>query len=81
MGTTPFTSNRAGRRQAAGGGPRNYEATRSAADRIGVSEKTLRRWIAEGRLRGYRLGPRMLRVDADEVDALFEVVPTTDPAA
>ena len=57
-------------------GGRRYETLGDAAERIGVSEKTIRRWIAEGRLTGYRVGPRFLRVDVDEVDAMFQVVQT-----
>lgn len=36
----------------------------------GVSEKTVRRYIAEGRLTAYRVGLRSIRVDRDSVLAL-----------
>ena len=39
-----------------------------AADEYGVCTKTLRRWIAAGRITGYRFGPRMIRVDLDEIE-------------
>ncbi|WML64754.1 helix-turn-helix domain-containing protein [Rhodococcus sp. AH-ZY2] len=39
-----------------------------AADEYGVCTKTLRRWIADGRITGYRFGPRMIRVDLDEIE-------------
>ena len=55
---------------------RAYDRLSSAAPRAGVSERTLRRWIAEGRLAGYRVGPRLLRVHRAELDALFSAVPT-----
>lgn len=55
---------------------RAYDSLASAAERAGVSERTVRRWIADGRLAGYRVGPRLLRVDRAELDALFAVVPT-----
>lgn len=42
-----------------------------AAEQYGVSAKTLRRYISAGRVTGYRFGPRMLRVDIDELDALL----------
>lgn len=42
-----------------------------AADRYGVHSTTVRRWISDGRITGYRFGPRMIRVDLDEIDALF----------
>jgi excisionase family DNA binding protein len=34
-----------------------------------VSKTTVRRYIAQGRLRAIRVGPRMIRLDADEVAA------------
>jgi hypothetical protein len=33
--------------------------------------------IASGRLMGYRMGPRLLRVDLNELDNLLTPVPTT----
>lgn len=44
----------------------------SAAGLAGVSERTVRRCIEDGRLQGYKLaGTRILRVDKVEVDGLF----------
>ncbi len=40
------------------------------------AERTLRRYIASGRLTGYRVGPRLVRVDLNELDAnLRPIVP------
>jgi excisionase family DNA binding protein len=39
-----------------------------AAKYIGVTDRTLRRWIADGTLTGYRLGRKTVRVDLNEVD-------------
>lgn len=51
-----------------------------AAKRLGVDPVTLRRWGAQGRIHLYRIGPRFLRVDVDELDALVEIVNTAgDP--
>lgn len=36
----------------------------------GVNVKTVRRWIAAGRLIAHRVGPRLLRLDRDEVLSL-----------
>jgi excisionase family DNA binding protein len=36
---------------------RQYESVGDAAARVGVSTKTVRRWIASGQLAGYRIGP------------------------
>lgn len=41
-----------------------------AADRCGVCYRTIRRYIANGRLNAVRVGPRALRVDAAAVEAL-----------
>ena len=40
-----------------------------AGDYYGVSVKTVRRWIAAGRLEGYRVGPRLLRVRVESLDS------------
>lgn len=47
-----------------------------AADILALDEKTLRRYISAGRLTGYRVGPRAVRLDADEVDALARPIPS-----
>lgn len=39
-----------------------------AAATYGVSQTTIRRYIATGRLSAYRVGPRMIRLDADQVE-------------
>lgn len=39
--------------------------------------KTIRRRIADGTLTGYRAGPRMIRVDLNEVDQWLRPIPTT----
>jgi len=48
----------------------------AAANALGVSTRTVRRYIADGRLTGYRMGPRLIRVDMAEVDALLSPIPT-----
>ena len=45
-----------------------------AADRCGVSYRTFRRWISEGRINAVRVGPRLLKVSADDLEALFQPV-------
>ncbi len=57
---------------------RTYESLPSAAARTGISVKTLRRRIAEGVLPVYRCG-RIVRLDPDEVDGMFDRYPR--PAA
>lgn len=46
-----------------------------ASDILALDEKTLRRYVATGRLTGYRVGPRALRLDAAEIDALAQPLP------
>lgn len=53
---------------------RRYETLQSAAERLAVDTRTVRRWIAAGRLNAYRTGPRLIRVDIQEVDALLTPV-------
>lgn len=48
----------------------------AGAELMGTCNKTVRRYISAGRLTGYRLGPRMMRVDLDEVAALARAIPT-----
>jgi excisionase family DNA binding protein len=50
----------------------------AAAEKLGVSVDTVRRRIADGSLTAYRVGPRLLRVDSDDVDALATPVPTAE---
>lgn len=52
-----------------------------ASDRLALDPKTLRRYVAQGRLTGYRIGPRALRVDAEEVEALAQPIPTAGSVA
>ena len=54
-------------------GARRYASVADAATYIGVTDRTVRAMIADGRLRAYRgLGARVLRVDLDEVDRAME---------
>jgi excisionase family DNA binding protein len=48
----------------------------AAAAYADVSTRTLRRYIAQGRLTGYRVGPRLVKVDLDDVDRLAQPIPT-----
>jgi excisionase family DNA binding protein len=49
---------------------------KEAAEWYGVSERTLRRRIAEGVLPAFRVGPRSIRVTSDDVAALARPIPT-----
>lgn len=52
-----------------------------AQDRLGITDKTLRRYVAAGKLPAYRMGGRLLRFKAEDLDALMEPVPTAGTAA
>ncbi len=41
-----------------------------------VHTRTIRRWVADGHLVGYRMGPRLLRIDKDSLDAMLREIPT-----
>ncbi|MBX7434576.1 helix-turn-helix domain-containing protein [Mycobacterium sp. Y57] len=45
-----------------------------AAKNADVHPRTLRRWISEGRLTGYRVGPRLIKVDLNELEAFIQPV-------
>jgi len=48
--------------------PQNDFTIAQAARHKGVSQKTIRRWIASGILPAYRVGPRVVRIKADDLD-------------
>lgn len=51
----------------------------AAAAEYGVSTKTIRRRIADGHLRAYRMrGSTMIRIRRSDLDELFVQVPTTN---
>ncbi|MFE3000717.1 helix-turn-helix domain-containing protein [Nocardia sp. NPDC059246] len=41
-----------------------------AAKTVSVTERTVRNWISNGLLTGYRFGPKIIRVDREELLAL-----------
>lgn len=42
-----------------------------AAAELGVCDRTVRRYLASGRLKGYRVGGRLIRVDAAQLDSVL----------
>lgn len=74
------------RRGGTGRGPQPLTALRLVSLAAGaafadVSVRTLRRYIAQGRLTGYRVGPRLVKVDLSELEQLARPIPAarTDP--
>ncbi len=57
-------------------GTRQLVSLSAAAAYADVSTRTLRRYIAQGRLTGYRVGPRLVKVDLSELDQLARPIPT-----
>ena len=47
---------------------RRYAKLTEAAEDLGVTDRTIRTMIADGRLTGYRSGTRIVRVDLNELD-------------
>ena len=52
-----------------------------AATLLRVSKVTLQRWIKQGRLPAFRLGPRKLRIRRQDLDGLFTSVRVEPPSA
>lgn len=61
----PAGPNRAERR-------RRYAKIIEAAEYLGVTDRTIREMILDGRLTGYRNGARLVRVDLNELDARMQ---------
>lgn len=60
---------------------RTFMTLNAAAARFDCSQRTIRRMISNGELTGYRVGKRLVRVDAAEVDELARVIPTVRTVA
>lgn len=50
---------------------RRYASIAEAAEYISCNPATIRVMLADGRLTKYSLGPRVLRVDLNEIDAIM----------
>ena len=51
---------------------RRYATLKQAAEYLGVTDRTIRQMIADGRLTGFRNGPRLVRVDLNQLDAQMQ---------
>lgn len=60
---------------------RRWITQAEAAERLGVTDRTIRNLIARGELTGYRLGQRAIRLDVNEVDACLKPIPAVGGAA
>jgi excisionase family DNA binding protein len=60
------------RLQSINGNGRRYAKIAEAAEYLDVTTRTVHQMIADGRLTGYRSGPRLVRVDLNEIDAAMQ---------
>ncbi len=51
--------------------PRRFLSLAAAAERADVDQKTIRRYIAAGRLPASRMGDKLIRIAEADLDALF----------
>lgn len=58
---------------------RDYATIPQIAEYLGVDARTVRRYISEGVLPAYRVGPKVLRVDLNEVETLLVHAVQTPP--
>jgi excisionase family DNA binding protein len=47
-----------------------------AAEYLGVTDRTIRNYIARGQLRAHRLAGRAVRIDVADLDAMLRQIPT-----
>ena len=58
--------------------PRRLASLAEAANYAAVNPRTIRRRVADGTLTGYRMGPRLLRIDLNELDDFIRPIPAGD---
>lgn len=58
---------------------RRYVKLAEAAEYLGVTDRTIRNMISDGRLTGYRNGHRLVRVDLNEIDAAMQPFGAASP--
>jgi len=58
---------------------RRFTSITNAAVYADVSTRSIRRWISIGLIPAYRVGPRLLKVDLDDLDKLARRLPTAEP--
>jgi excisionase family DNA binding protein len=76
MATTPTLPNRRARRHPKqsedAAVQRRWATMQQTADYMGVSLRTVREWITQGKITGYRINARVIRVDLNEVDGAMQ---------
>src|SRR5262245_526217 len=61
------------------GAPR-WATVKEVATHLGVSERTVRAMIADGRITAQRLGARVIRIDLNDIDRPIELQSNVSPA-
>lgn len=56
---------------------RTLISIQQAANHVGVHTKTIRRWIADGKLTSYRPSARVIRLDLAELEELINSTAST----
>lgn len=51
---------------------RAYASIQEVAEYLSVDQRTIRQMISDGRLRAYRNGHKLIRLDLNEVDASMQ---------
>ncbi len=59
---------------------RRLVSVEDAGSYVGMSTKTIRRRLADGSLTGYRIGPRLIRVDLNELEDGLRPIASADDA-
>lgn len=77
----PDSTNQRTRRGRSAAPARRFGSVAAAADYADVSERTIRRYIADGRLTGYRIGPRLIKIDLDDLDKIMRTIPAAGTSA
>jgi excisionase family DNA binding protein len=58
---------------------RRYASVNTAAEIYDVNPRTVRRWISEGRITGYKIGATPIKVDLHEVEEkIVRLIPTVE---
>ena len=57
-----------------------YETINSAAERAQVTQRTILKWLQQGRLTRYRVGTRGVRIDRAELDELIRPIAVSSRA-
>lgn len=62
--------------------PRRLLSQAQAAEYLGVTDRTIRNYVARGDLRAYRVrGSRLVRIDLAELDTLLRPIPSAKAAS